>query len=283
MRSTLSKGLRASLACLLEVTARKPGNVHRFHDFPDLHFLDLATAALAIQEPMNRVSADTVGETILSAVQETRKLIRTNANLGIILLLAPLCAAPEDADPLSEVSVILHHLTVRDASLAYRAIRLADPGSLGEVDEQDVWTEPTVTLREAMCLAADRDDVARQYATDYADIRNLVLPVLLEQIARSESLEQAIVQSTLHVLAERPDSLITRKTSRETAERVSRQARKVLDGGSLLAFSEYLGHNTVLNPGTTADLMTAGLFLALSNGTIPLPREPGPRDESSSF
>jgi hypothetical protein len=34
-----SVGLFAHLACLWEVTARKPGNVHRYRDFDDVGFL----------------------------------------------------------------------------------------------------------------------------------------------------------------------------------------------------------------------------------------------------
>jgi len=44
----LSLGQTAQLACVLEATARKPGNVHRFADFDDLTYLDFILSALAI-------------------------------------------------------------------------------------------------------------------------------------------------------------------------------------------------------------------------------------------
>ena len=50
----LSPGLLAQVACLLEVTARKPGNVHRGRDFADSHYLDFLLSAAAIAGPLDR-------------------------------------------------------------------------------------------------------------------------------------------------------------------------------------------------------------------------------------
>ena len=44
----LSIGQCASLACLLEVSAPKPGNVHRGADFEDMTFADFAASRFAI-------------------------------------------------------------------------------------------------------------------------------------------------------------------------------------------------------------------------------------------
>ena len=65
---------------------------------------------------------------------------------------------------------LLTRLTVADARAGYEAIRLASAGGLGDSAEQSVSKEPTVTLLEAMRLAADRDLIAKQYATGFADI-----------------------------------------------------------------------------------------------------------------
>ena len=55
--SRLSPGQLAQVACLLEATARKPGNVHRYRDFEDLHFLDFLLSATAIAGPLDRAPA----------------------------------------------------------------------------------------------------------------------------------------------------------------------------------------------------------------------------------
>ena len=87
-------GLCAQLACILEATARKPGNVHRYADFADATYLDFLLSAAAIAPVMEQAPRRRVGETVLRAVRATRRVVATNTNLGTILLLAPLAAVP---------------------------------------------------------------------------------------------------------------------------------------------------------------------------------------------
>src|SRR5262245_35953226 len=93
-----SPGQLAQLACLLEVTARKPGNVHRFRDFEDCGFLEFALSASAIAGPLDRAREIGVGAAVLGAVEATRRVVASNTNLGMILLLAPLVAVPEGVE-----------------------------------------------------------------------------------------------------------------------------------------------------------------------------------------
>ena len=89
-----SPGLLAQMACLMEVTARKPGNVHRGVDFGDSHFIDYQLSAAAIAGPLDRARAIGVGGAVREAVEATRRVVATNTNLGMVLLLAPLAAVP---------------------------------------------------------------------------------------------------------------------------------------------------------------------------------------------
>lgn len=272
--SSLSLGLCAQLACLYEATARKPGNVHRYHDFADVTYLDFATSAAASAPVFDAAPGRRVGHTVLEAVTATRQLVATNTNLGIILLLAPLATARDRTD----LSRVLSGLDVEDARLVYQAIRRANPGGLGEAAEQDVHTEPTVTLRDAMALAAERDGVARQYVTDFADVLEIGEPALVTGVERTGTLEGAILFCQLQLMAALPDSLIARKRGSVEAAEASERARHVLNvwdqqGGSLpaalAAFDAWLracGH--ARNPGTTADLVTASLFVALREDMI---------------
>jgi triphosphoribosyl-dephospho-CoA synthase len=128
----------AQVACLLEVTARKPGNVHRFRDFDDVTYLDFVLSASAVADPLDRVGDLGVGEAVLRAVEATRRLVASNTNLGMILLLAPL-AGVAAAEPLEAgVSAVLRETTRDDARRVYRAIRRAMPGGLG-VEEAETW------------------------------------------------------------------------------------------------------------------------------------------------
>src|SRR5262249_29245008 len=88
----LSVGLCAQLACIWEVSARKPGNVHRFRDFEDTSYIDFLTSAAAIAPFLDQAEGQPVGRVIFEAVRTTRTVTTTNTNLGILLLLAPLAA-----------------------------------------------------------------------------------------------------------------------------------------------------------------------------------------------
>jgi triphosphoribosyl-dephospho-CoA synthase len=275
----VSPGKMAAVACILEATARKPGNVHRYADFADAGYLDYVMSALAIVEPLNEAGSLGVGQAVLRAIEATRRVVATNTNLGMVLLLAPL-AAVSLATPLrSGVASVLDRLTVADARDVYRAIRLARPAGLGSVTDQDVSLEPTVTLGEAMRMAAERDSIARQYANGYAEIFDLALPAFESALGTGQPLEAAIITSFLVLLADRPDSLIERKLGRDTAFEASRLAGELLAAGPVdvsssdfQAFDAWLradGH--ARNPGTTADLIAAALFAALRTGTIAMP------------
>jgi triphosphoribosyl-dephospho-CoA synthase len=289
----LSPGLLAQMACLIEVTARKPGNIHRGRDFDDCHFVDFLLSAAAIAAPLDRARATGVGAAIRESVEATRRVVATNTNLGMILLLAPLAAVPADTPLPDGVADVLAATTIDDARHVYRAIRLARPGGLGVSPEQDVADEPSVTLLQAMTLAADRDLVARQYANDYDDVFGDIVPALRSALAADQPLETAIVSAYLGFLANHPDTLIARKRGGDEARAVSSRAAEVLDAGwphrpesraLCEEFDRWLGadgHGR--NPGTTADLIAAALFVALRDGTIPLPRPAGSRGWSGPF
>ncbi|MCX7702170.1 MAG: triphosphoribosyl-dephospho-CoA synthase [Gemmataceae bacterium] len=278
-----SVGQCVQLACILEATARKPGNVTRFHDFADLTYLDLLVSAAAIAPIFEQASRESVGVTVLQCVERTRQACATNSNLGLVLALAPLAAS----EPVDNVASVLRGLTVEDSRAVFSAIRLARPGGLGRATQQDVFREPTLPLREVMALAADRDLIARQYATDFADVFQIGVPALCEpttvrilppwdearRITLPLGLEESIVRCHLRLLAELGDSHIARRCGLATAEEAQRQARGVLNGqlswGEFDAWLRADGHRR--NPGSTADLTAASLFVALRSGMIEFP------------
>src|ERR671928_2121369 len=146
------------LACMLEVSAEKPGNITPSHDFHDTSYEDMLRSAIAVGPELARAGERGVGETVLAVVQASRRAAPTNTNLGIALLLAPLAKAALAGGPLRErLAATLRALDVADARAAYAAIRLSGAGGLRERVEQDVRSEATVGLREAMASAAGRD------------------------------------------------------------------------------------------------------------------------------
>ncbi len=124
-----------------------------------------------------------------------------------------------------------------------------------------------------MALAQERDAIAREYVTRFAITFEIGFPAIESAWKESPNLPLAIVQTYLTILAQVPDTLIARKRDVETAYSVSQQAAEILEHGGVFSESGSLavkeldkqlrlrGHQ--FNPGTTADLTTASLFLFL--------------------
>ena len=164
----LTIGQSATLACLLEVNAPKPGNVHRGADFDDATLNDFAASAVAIGPVMERAGSQTVGRTVLDAIQATDRVTRSNTNLGIVLLFAPIAAVASELDLERSLPDVLSSLKADDAALIYQAVRQANPGGLDPAGEpvrgDDIHAQPPSDLIVAMRAAADRDTIAKQDA-----------------------------------------------------------------------------------------------------------------------
>ena len=265
---------QVQLACVLEVSAAKPGNITPEHDFADMTYADMVRSALALGPVFARRRAlrRGVGELIADGVEATALIAGANTNLGIVLLFAPLvrAAVTRRADePLrSAVQRILSQLDVDDAAQAFAAIARASPGGLGEAPEHDVRAPARVSLREAMAAAAHRDSIASEYATDYAIVFDTGLRLLDGALRDGLSTLDAIVSLHVGLLASHPDSLIARKAGDAAARAVTEGAREVREGTrSLTDFDASLrSADNRLNPGTTADLVAGTLLAALLTG-----------------
>ncbi len=265
----------AQLACLIEVSAGKPGNVSPAHAFRDMRYEDFLLSALAIGPALAQAGRLPLGVAIRWAHEATRRWTPANTNLGLLLLLTPLVKAGLQAGGTlrERVRSVLAETSVEDAQEVYSTVRAAHPGGLGRVESQDVAESPTVTLREAMGLASSRDTVAQEYVTDFAVTFEIGAPALLTAREAGLGWLDAALETFLVLLAERPDTLIARKLGLAEAQRVSEQARAIrVKGGirtaegrlELSRFDEVLrDEQNSRNPGTTADLTAAALFVVL--------------------
>jgi triphosphoribosyl-dephospho-CoA synthase len=171
---------------------------------------------------------------------------------------------------------VLANTTVADAAEVYAAIRQARPGGLGRSAVEDVAGTPSVDLRSAMKLAADRDTIAREYVTDFALTFETGVPALVQ--ARREGLAwtDAAVETYLTLLEVAPDTHIARKLGSEEAVVVSRRAREVRAAGATRSPAgqqalaeldrELRDARNRRNPGTTADLTCGALFVVILEG-----------------
>jgi triphosphoribosyl-dephospho-CoA synthase len=258
-------------ACRDELEAPKPGNVHVYacgHRMTVAQFVDSAVAAA---DPLC-APATRVGARIRGAVEATFRAVGANTNLGIVLLCAPLAAAAElDEGMLRDALVrVLDGLDVLDADDAFAAIVRASPAGLGRAERHDVFAAAQVTLKQAMAEAADRDQIARQYATEFADVFDLGMRLHAAAAARWADPRFATLAVYLGFLSNFPDSHIIRKHGTDAAAQVCRTAMK-FDAllwstqepadlvGELLAWDAAL-KALGINPGTAADLTVATLF-----------------------
>lgn len=269
-------------ACVMEVLAPKAGNVSpgRSWNFHDLNVGSFIKSARAIRPVFERAGKQAVGEIVFESVRATRNVVSTNTNLGQILLLAPLAKAAAGNGRIDSESVrnVVRKTTVSDAIAAYEAIAMARPGGMGRSDVQDVARRPTCTLFEAMSMAAGYDDVAAQYAGGFADVFAISAEIALE-IGGCDDWKSAI--SNAHVIRLcHGDTLVRRKCGETVETEMKSLAMAVLSCRSKPArYAEQLesldawlrADGNRRNPGTTADLITAGLFLGLLAGTIEPP------------
>jgi triphosphoribosyl-dephospho-CoA synthase len=256
--------------------------VYRGADFEDMSYVDFLTSASISGPIIDQVDARGVGGTVLAGIEATRAALgAVNTNLGILLLVTPLAAVPAGESLEAGVVRVLDRLTSDDCRDVYAAIRLTQPGGLGRVEQADVNDAgpPPRSLRDAMGLAADRDLIATQYVNNFADV--FAIANRLATHAAQLPLGEAIVRAFIELLSEHPDSLIVRKCgaakAREVAE-AARSVRETLASGEkvyqavLADFDFWLrsdGHR--LNPGTSADIIAAALFVLLRERRLQWP------------
>ena len=271
-RAGIANSLRH--ACEIDVLSMKPGNVSVASSGHGMSADDFLASAAAILEPMVQPNLS-VGERVLGSISATRSAVGCNTNLGIVLLCAPLSHAALNRKPdqpfREALEECIAQLTLDDAVNAYAAIRLAQPAGLGRRAAHDVANAPTISLREAMTLAQREDMIARQYANGFAEIFGCQ-PVINQLRRRWNDDRWTAAAVYLDLLARNPDTHIKRKFGLETALRISHEAlplsQALLQGAEpdelapqLRKWDEEL-KSVGINPGTTADLTVAAVYVS---------------------
>ncbi len=283
------------MACVLEATAPKVGNVHPAARFADLTYTDFILAADATADALGQLDCvANVDSVIAAAVSTSVAATGTNVNLGIVLLLAPLVAAEpswsvDEAQTFEQkicrwqsgVELLLRNLTHEQGAKIAAAISASGAGglpdeSLGSDHPLDVTGPPSASydLIAAMRLAAKRDRIASQYAAGFRDLFENVVPKLRDAVDRSGDLLSGIVLAHITLIAESGDSLIARKRGAAESTRVANLAKNCLseiqfpcNAGSILRIQQLDAALRIdgnrLNPGTSADLIAAAIYVML--------------------
>jgi triphosphoribosyl-dephospho-CoA synthase len=300
----------ATLSSLLELSGwPKPGNVHRTHDFISTRFEHFLAGIVAIQPSFRTLCERTyqlietedqcyekvgLGQFFESAARDMMEWQGGgNVLLGHILILAPIIAAATICLKLNKLDLkdfktilekVIKAASVQDAVDLYRAIRICNPGGLGQAIKYDVWKEnglyeiisDKVSLWMIFNISKEHDLISKEYAEGYKLILEEALPFFHESYKFNRDINVAVVNTFLKILANHPDSLITRKSGIEIAMMVSQSAKKILDLGGIndkkglkecMKLDEKLSpHDGKVNPGTTADLLAGVICCALLLG-----------------
>ena len=269
----------AQLALLLEVTGTpKPGNVDRRRDYPDLRFEHFMAGAVGAQAGLRKAQAgNPLGESFERAVAGMADQRGGNTQFGALLLLVPLVRAAREGEVTPEsVSAVVKATTVEDACEFYRAfehveVAVEDPPERMEAldvhrgaDAIPAIEERELALFDVLAASVERDGVAREWVSRFSRS--------FEAAERIESADGPIpdraARAFLELLAGEPDTFVATTHNEATAHEVTEAARAALRGD---ADPETLADEFVdggVNPGTTADLVAAGLFIALDRGLV---------------
>ena len=259
-------------ACMAELEALKPGNVHIFADGHGMTVQDFMTSAEAASVVIAQPNLS-LGERILQSVQATQNAVKINTNLGIILLCAPLVQAalqPSTLTFMQSLKSVLANTTIEDAENTFAAIRQANPAGLGESTQDDVNQVAVNTLLAVMQQGAARDLIAQQYANNFADVLASV-EHYQQLLLKWQRPAWAATAVHLRFMTQFLDSHIVRKQGEAIAKMVQAEAAaheadflKTYNPKNyqmpLLRFDADLKKRG-LNPGTSADMTVATVLL----------------------
>ncbi|MCW4049649.1 MAG: triphosphoribosyl-dephospho-CoA synthase [Candidatus Bathyarchaeota archaeon] len=217
-----------------------------------------------------------------------------NVHLGVILLFCPIAAAAGATVKDGEVDIhelrtvlrdMIQSATPEDTVEIYNAIGLAmSAENLGDADELDVTDESSLnkiieeqkTPIDVFKLCASRDTICNEWVSGFSLVFMEGYPYLKQRINEKTDINNAIIDTFLFILSNHVDALVLRKQGIETAQKVSMKARQILEAGGsstedgekmLWEFDKELqSENGAMNPGTTADLTAASIFLLLLEG-----------------
>ncbi len=285
----------AQLACLLEVSSPKPGNVNILSDYEETLYEHFLASAVAIRKSLEEMLKDfiyrnriSLGKYIYHAINDTQKIQSGgNTNLGIVLLIYPLSIASAESllknedigNSFRRVPEILSKTTYIDTIYLYKAVRRASPRIKREVGELDVFDDRSFKkIREKRINLLDifkitkKDLIADELVNELKKAEN-GYAILKNAYKRFKKISLAIAYTYLRLLAENTDTLVANKFCEETAIMVSELCRSVVNSinnerkcEKILYYVKELDKffkSMKINPGSMADITATSLFIFL--------------------
>ncbi|WP_311171730.1 triphosphoribosyl-dephospho-CoA synthase [Halobellus ordinarius] len=277
----------AQLALLLDVAAApKPGNVDRDHDLADLRIEHFLAGAVGAGAGLRRAAAGApVGVAFERAVAGMGSQAGDNTQFGALLLLVPLVRAAAEAPEAfrgtdargtlqrTDAAAVVEETTVADAADFYRAfehvdVAVADPPE--GMDALDVRRgadaipavrERGLTLSEILARS-EGDGNATEWTTGFERTFETAAAIQADDGPLPDRIARAFVDR----LANESDTLVRTRHGPEVAADVRRRATEARGDPEAVANLDTDLREAGINPGTTADLVTAATFVALERG-----------------
>ena len=275
----------AQLALLLEVSAYpKPGNVGRTHDFKDTRYEHFLASSVAVYPVLREATSrgKGVGELIRRGVEESMEWQSGgNTHFGALLLLIPLtmaagaCESNDHGGIKRKAKEIMLNTSVDDAVEVYRAFPKAKVKVRTDVPELDVMNEASVkeikekklSLYETLTISAPYDLISRELVGGFD--KTFRYASLLKDFAMKKSINDAITHTYLKLLSENEDTFVKMKFGAEKSKYVLERAKEIVRRGYVLKEMEEFDGELIgegINPGSTADIIAAALFIAILGG-----------------
>ena len=267
---------------------------------------ECATRGIALAKGDLDPSDVGLGELIHTCVKDSLTgLNHKNTILGSILLYVPLSVAmaanlAEEAQFSIErihqyIQTITSQSSVVDATNLFKAFQLTRPGG-AMIKEDPLWSDITrrydfdnletiehliedkVSLFDVFKMSAQVDEISSEWSNGFQRTLGEVLPYLKRVTTKLEDLEEGIVRTFVWLLAQRPDGLIVKKAGRKRAVEIQQLAKTAMDNWSesqgpenlIISLDRILREEgNLLNPGTTADIVSVATFCRLVNITYP--------------
>ncbi|MGE5831377.1 MAG: triphosphoribosyl-dephospho-CoA synthase [Methanomicrobiales archaeon] len=258
---------RAQMAMMLEVTAYpKPGNVDRCHDYEGTRLEHFLASSILARPALERAAGcgGGIGEILRQAVRLTTSHSGGNTHFGAFILLVPLLRGVDIPGAMEAV----RGTTVEDSLEFYRAfsetkVRVlpGDPLDITDPHALDTIREKGLTLLDIMIHSMEHDMVAREWVTGFPLTRKAA-----DLLHRSGCGRQGLVDTFLGLLSTETDTFIVKEHGETVAGEVRRRAGEVLAGRENLEVFDADCIARGINPGSTADILIAGIYIALGEG-----------------
>jgi len=267
MNMEITRTERAQMAMAFEVAAwNKPGNVDRCHDYPDTRLEHFLASVIFCREALIKAERNegTIGELIRTATILTSRHKGGNTHFGAFILLIPLIMGGD----IPSASRLVKKTSVEDALAFYDAfsytnvrVRESDELDINDPAAKERLKEQGMTLFQVLEHSAPHDMVAEEFITGFPLTRYTA--DLLQQY---ESESHQISAVFLKLLSEYPDTFIAKKYGMEASLEGKQKASHVLDGTMSAEELDNFCLKNGYNPGSLADIMIAGIYIALGEG-----------------